>query len=138
MAQASPETAQKVLETTYEAIGRRDFDTWFANTTPDYTLHDVPDLPDSDVFRGREEVRRWADTALSSMKEWRWVPEEFLFNDGSTVVVRVVLIGRSEAGVPIEWTVFHSFEMRDDKLAGVRAFMTEAQAFEAAGLSANA
>jgi ketosteroid isomerase-like protein len=135
MAQASPETAQRVLEATYEAIGRLDFDAWFANTTPDYTLHDVPDLPDSDIYRGREEVRRWADTTLSSMKEWRWVPEEFLYNDGSTVVVRVVLFGRSEAGVPIEMTVFHSFEMRDDKLAVVRAFLTEAQAFEATGLS---
>jgi ketosteroid isomerase-like protein len=131
--QESPETTQRVLEEVYAAMNRVDFDEWFARATSDYTVHEVPDLPDADVYRGRDEVRRWAETTLESVSGWHWAPEEFLFNDGGAAVVRVRLTAQSEAGVPIEITVFHAVEMRGNKMAVVRGFLDKAQALEAAG-----
>jgi len=136
MSQENADSARRVVESAYEAMSRRDLDGWLDHATPDFSISELPDLPDADVYRGREEARRWAETTLASLEEWKWTAEEFLFNDGSTVLVRVLLTGRSAAGVPVEMTVFHVFAMRGDKLGAVRAFLDEAQALESAELPA--
>jgi ketosteroid isomerase-like protein len=133
MTQADEETARRVVEAAYDAMSRQDLDAWLGHATPDLVIRDVPDLPDSRVYRGHEEARGWAKTTLASLPDWNWAVEEFLFNDGSTVLVRVLLTGRSTAGVPVEFTVFHVFEMRGDKFAAVAGFFDEAAASDAAG-----
>ena len=136
--QGSEDEARRVVENAYEVLSRRDLDEWLDHATSDFTISDVPEMPDADVYRGREEARRWAETNLASLENWNWAAEEFLFNDGSTLVARVLLTGRSAAGVPVEMTVFHVFELAGDKLSAVRGYLDKAQALESAGLSADA
>ena len=134
MSQASAETARLVVENAYEVLSRRDVDEWLKSTTPDFSISDVPDLPGAAVYRGREEARRWAEVNLASLQEWNWAIEGILFNDGSTVVVRVLLTGRSTAGLPVELVVFHVFELSGNKLSAARGYFEKAQALESAGL----
>ena len=134
MLQGNPETARRILETAYEAMSREDLDGWLDHTTPDFLISDLPEAPDADDYRGREEARRWAATNLASLEVWKWTAEEFLFNDGRKLVIRTRLTGRSAAGVPVDMTLFHAFEMRGDKIASAKGFLSEAQAFESAGL----
>jgi len=134
MTQVSPETAQRSVEAAYDAMTRRDLDAWLDCLTADFFLAEPPELPDAGVFRGHEGARQWAEMTLASMKEWRWTPEEFLENDGRTLVVRLTLSGESTAGFPIEMSVFHVFEMSGDRLASVRSFLDESAARSAAAL----
>jgi ketosteroid isomerase-like protein len=136
MSEGSAETARRVIEGAYGALSRSDLDEWLDSTTPDFAIGDLPEMPDADVHRGREAAKRWAEANLTSVEEWNWAPEEFLFNDGSTVVVRTLLTGRSVAGVPIDMTIFHGFEMSEGKLKAVSGFLNKAQALEAARLPA--
>ena len=138
MSQASAETARRVVENAYEALSRQDLDEWLSHSTPDFTISDVPEFPDADVHRGQQGARRWAETNLASLTSWNWAAEEILVNDGSTLVARVLLTGRSSAGVPVEMTLFHVFDLRGDKLAAAQGFLDEAQALKAAGLPADA
>lgn len=134
--ESNPELAQQAVESAYEAINRRDLDAWLETTTTDVTLYDVPEIPDADVYRGREQVRQWAEQMLEVIDEWRWTPEEFLVNDGSLMIVRVRLSARSQSGVSGEQVVFQVIEVKSNRLATIRGFFSCAQALQAAGLSA--
>ena len=136
MSQENADAARRSIESAYDAMNRQDLDGWLDHLTPEVSIHEVPDLPDARIYRGREEARQWAETNLASLPDWQWTPDEYLFNDGSTVVVRVVLTGKSTGGVPVELTVIHVFEMSGDKASAVRGFFTEAQAREAVELPA--
>ena len=134
----TPETARRLIVDSYEAMNRGDLDRWLENVTSDFSLSEPPELPDADTYRGKEGGRRWAEMTMASLEDWGWTPEEFFFNDGSTVAVRLLLTGRSAAGVAIELPVFHIFEVRGGKIASVSSFLSKAEATAAAGLPENA
>jgi ketosteroid isomerase-like protein len=120
----------------YEALSRGDIEAWLDITTADVELHEVAEVPDARVYRGRGEAREWAEGMLQLVDEWRWVPEEVLVNEGNTVVIRAAITGRSKAGVPLDLTVFHVIRTEGNKVASFRGFFDREQAIEAAGLSA--
>jgi ketosteroid isomerase-like protein len=120
----------------YEALSRGDIEAWLDITTADVELHEVAEVPDARVYRGRSEAREWAEGMLQLVDEWRWVPEEVLVNEGNTVVIRAAITGRSKAGVPLDLTVFHVIRTEGNKVASFRGFFDREQAIEAAGLSA--
>jgi ketosteroid isomerase-like protein len=120
----------------YEALSRGDIEAWLDITTADVELHEVAEVPDARVYRGRSEAREWAEGMLQLVDEWRWVPEEVLVNEGNTVVIRAAITGRSKAGVPLDLTVFHVIRTEGNKVASFRGLFDREQAIEAAGLSA--
>jgi ketosteroid isomerase-like protein len=122
----------------YPALSRGDLDEWLEQFTEDAELHEVHEIPDSRVYRGRTELRAWAESALTLVSEWNWEPQEVILNrDERVLVVRVRFTAQGgESGVPIGQTVFHVLELRDGMIAVVRGFLDERAALEAADRAA--
>jgi ketosteroid isomerase-like protein len=119
----------------YEALSRKDIDAWLALASPDVELHEVPEVPDARVYRGRGEAREWAEQMLQLVEEWHWTPAEVLFDEGDTVVVRALVTGHSKAGLPLDMTLFHVIRTDGDKVVSYRGFFDPAAALRAADSS---
>jgi ketosteroid isomerase-like protein len=55
-----------------------------------------------------------------------------LLDEGDTVVVRACVTGRSNAGLPLDMTLFHVIRTDGDKVVSYRGFFDRAAALRAA------
>jgi ketosteroid isomerase-like protein len=126
-----------LLRRGYDALSRRDLDAWLEDLAPGVEIHELPEIPDTDIYRGHEGVRRWFEGTAEFVESWRWTLEEVVKESGDTVVVRahVELVGVLSA-VPVEQTVYHVFKFTGSKAASIRGFLTDAEALEASGSTA--
>ena len=132
MSQANVE----VVRRNYEALSRGDLDAWLESVREDAELHEVSDIPDSAVYRGHEEIRRWAQSLLQLVSEWCWTPEEFIYQGDAAVLVRARMTARSAGGgVPLEQVAFHLIELQDGEIVCLRGFLDREEALEAVGPS---
>ena len=104
----------------------------WARVTPDFELHERPDLPDAKVYRGRKEATEFWRKTQQLFAEIHWEPLEYT-DLGNAVVVetRVVARGRN-SDVPIEADETDVFWFRDGMLARLQGFPTKAEALRAA------
>jgi ketosteroid isomerase-like protein len=128
--------AEQLIRDGYAALSRGDLDGWLAGVAEDAELHELPDIPDTAVYRGRDGFRKWAEAAIETVGAWEWEPEEFLLEDGAIHVVQVRLKAQGKgSGVPVDQSVFHVFRLQDGKVLEVRGFLDRKQAMEAASES---
>jgi ketosteroid isomerase-like protein len=126
----------EVVRRGYEAFSRGDLDAWLEPVSEDAELHEVSDIPDSTVYRGHKGMRRWAESLLQLVSEWRWTPEEFIYQGDTAVLVRAHMAARSAGGdVPFEQVVFHLIEFRAGEIVCFRGFLEREEAIAAVGLS---
>jgi ketosteroid isomerase-like protein len=106
-------------------------DLW-GSLAPDFELHGRPDVPDSQVYRGREASKDFWRMLQDVFSELRWEPGE-ITDLGHAVVVesRIVAVGRG-SDVPIEADETDVFWFRDGRIVRLQAFPTKAEALEAA------
>lgn len=124
----------EVFAPAYQALSRGDLDTWLAGLHEDAELHELAEMPDTAVYRGHADIRRWAEENMSLLPDWEWVPEEVLHATTEVVVVGVRLRGRGlGSGAPVDQRVFHVIEFRDGKTTRIRGFLNGDQALVAAG-----
>jgi ketosteroid isomerase-like protein len=110
-------------------------DLW-ASLTADFELHGRPDVPDAQVYRGREASKEFWRMLQDVWAELRWEPLEFHDLGGAVVVeTRIVAVGRG-SDVPIEAAETDVFWFRDGQIARVQGFATKNEALEAARGSA--
>ena len=120
----------------YQALSRGDLDAWLAGIHDDAELHELAEMPDTAVYRGHAEIRGWAESGMSLLADWEWVPEEVLHATGDLAVLAVRVRGRGvESGAPVDQLVFHVIEFRDGRTTRMRGFLSEDQALAAAGAS---
>ena len=133
MSQESVETVRRVWEiVASEGI----VDAVLESFTEDCVMEDFPELPDRGVYVGREGVREIARHFQEMWGDFVQEPIEFI-DAGEDLVFGVVAMrgqGR-DSGAPLDASAFWVHELKDGKLARMRAFTTRAQALEAAGLS---
>ncbi len=110
-------------------------DLW-ASLTADFELRGRPDVPDAQVYRGREASKEFWRMLQDVWAELRWEPLEFHDLGGAVVVeTRIVAVGRG-SDVPIEAAETDVFCFRDGQIARVQGFATKNEALEAARGSA--
>ncbi len=97
-------------------------------------LHEPPDLPDADRYKGKAAFRRQVESYLGLGWDGQFRSPEFIAG-GDEVVVVWQGRGRSPQGVPMVATVAQVFLFEDGKVRRIRQFLTRAEALEAAGLS---
>ena len=101
--------------------------------SPDFELHERPDMPDGTVYRGREEAKGFWRKTQEVFAEIRWEPLEFT-DLGHAVLVqaRVSATGRGSQ-VPTEFDETDVFWFRDGQIVKLQGFGTRQEALEAAG-----
>ena len=96
-------------------------------------LHDSPDSPDTQVYRGHEGVRTALANVEQSFDELHFEAEDFR-DAGDDVVVFIHMRGRGKgSGIEVEAQIAHLWTIRDGKGVRVRVLDRES-ALEAAGL----
>lgn len=126
-------TAEEQLRNGYAALSRGDLDVWLKGFAEDAELHELAEAPDTQVYRGRDEIRTWATRNQELVEDWDWVPEEFIALDNGRVLVRVRFRARGRgSGILVEQAVFHLVDFDGEAVAAVRGFIDEATARRAA------
>ena len=54
----------ELIRAGYDALNRRDHEAWISTLCPDIELHELPTNPDSSVFRGHDEARKWIESVF--------------------------------------------------------------------------
>ncbi len=102
---------------------------------PAVEIHDFPEIPDTQLYRGHEGFRELFRNVIALFDEMRWYPIEYI-DAGEKVVVAVHTVGRGHAsGAEVEVTAYHVWTIRDGKGIRLQLFADRSQALEAAGLS---
>jgi ketosteroid isomerase-like protein len=126
------------VELTYrahDAFNRRDLEGFLALMDPEteFTPYEVA-VQGGSPYCGREGMRTWWEESLEVLPDLVVELDE-VRDLGDTVLVRGRLHGHGAgSGAPIERPLWGIVEWRDGKQIRYRAFVSEAEALEAAGL----
>ena len=92
--------------------------------------------PDDATYHGKEGFLEATADWTEGFSDWSVIPEEFI-DAGDFVVVHVRQVVRGEAsGISVEGAFWFVFEVRDARVTRLSFFVREAEALEAAGLTA--
>lgn len=99
-----------------------------------FELHLPPVYPDTQVFRGREGLKRWVVRTREVWGEWRFDVERFI-DMGERVVVLVHLVAEGgQSGVRLERDTAHVWTIADGQVTRCAVYLDRAEALEALGL----
>jgi hypothetical protein len=106
-------------------------DLW-AKLAPDFEMHGRPDVPDPQVYRGREAAKEFWGQLQQVFSELRWEPHAFTDLDHAIVVeTTLTAVGRG-SDVRIEEDETDVFWVTDGQLVRLQAFPSKEQALQAA------
>jgi ketosteroid isomerase-like protein len=126
----------EIVRLAYEALAREGGEAVLAFLDPEVEWEVRSDLPDSDIYKGHEGMRRLFATFDEVLDESWYSPQEFI-DAGDQVIVVLRWGGRGKAsGVAFEerdeaW----AFTLRDAKVIRVKEYPSKNEALETAGLS---
>jgi uncharacterized protein len=105
-----------LVRSVYDRFRSGDADGALALYDREVEVHDRPEIPDPQVYRGHEGVLASLGASRSEFAGFDVVPEEFVdTGDQVVVVVRFLGTGR-ESGVPIEERLCHAWTVRNGKV----------------------
>jgi uncharacterized protein len=123
----------ELVRTIYDRFRARDTDGALALHDPEIEVHDRPESPDPQVYRGHEGVLSSLRVSQAAFKELDVVPEEFL-DAGDRVIVVIRFQGKGrESGVPIDEQLAHVWTVRDGKAVRMDVHSGRDEALRAAG-----
>jgi ketosteroid isomerase-like protein len=133
---AEPATNVDVVRGGYDHFNDGDMEWVFDTLDPDVVWEDEAKMPDSRVYRGRDEVERYLSSFFRHWDELRWEPKEVRDVGEGQVLSYVRFIARGRvSGAEVIADVAHLYELRDLKVRRVRTFFDRAAARRAAGLN---
>jgi ketosteroid isomerase-like protein len=120
-----------------DAVNRIDIDAVIALLSPDVVWEENPDLPGlREVYRGRDEVRAWADELLEVTESAHNALDRVTELSGDRVFTENDLtIHGKGSGAPAELRYWALYWIKNGKIARRQVFWNRAGALEAAGLS---
>ena len=131
----SQERIDKLLDA-YEALNRGDLDAACENLTPEFEFIPPPMLPEGEIYRGPEGLRRLWQTWSGAFENFRVEVEETI-DAGDQVIVMAAVAGTGiGTGLAVSSPAFAwvwSFE--DDAAVRMEAMPNRATAIEAVGLT---
>jgi ketosteroid isomerase-like protein len=119
-----------------DAANRIDIDAVIALLSPDVVWEETADLPGlREVYRGRDEVRAWADELLEVTDSANNALDRVTELSGDRVFTENFLtIHGKTSGVPVELRYWALYWIKNGKIARRQVFWNRAEALEAAGL----
>ena len=120
-----------------DASNRHDVDALLALLSPDVVWEENPEFPGGrDVYRGRAEVREWAEEILDVWEGSHVELEEITQLSDDRVLMEAVISARGRgAGVPVELRFWAILWFAEGKIARREVFWAKEKALEAAGVS---
>ena len=119
-----------------DAWNRSDIDALVALLSPDVVWEENPEFPGlREVYRGRGEVREWAEDILEAWESSHAELEEMTQLSDDRVLTEAVIKGRGKGGgVPVELRFWLILWFVAGKIKRRQVFWVREEALEAAGL----
>jgi ketosteroid isomerase-like protein len=121
-----------------DAANRIDIDAVIALLSPDVVWEETADLPGlREVYRGRDEVREWADEILEVFESARTrnALDRITELSGDRVFTENVITAHGKgSGVPTELRYWAVYWIREGKIARRQVFWNRDEGLESAGL----
>jgi uncharacterized protein len=104
-----------LVRTIYERFRAGDTEGGLALHHPEIEVHDRPEAPDPQVYRGHEGVLESLSVSQVAFDDLDIVPEEFV-DEGDRVVVLFRFVGTGRAsGIHVDERLVHVWTVRDGK-----------------------
>ena len=118
----------EILRESFEDFNAGRHDAWQAHWSEDVLLHELPEIPDRDLYVGLDGVREWLANLRGVLGDSRFEPY-LLEEHGEYVLTGVEARGASSgAGVPVEWRPWIVFRFKDGTVVECWGFLDESQA----------
>ena len=115
----------------YEAFNRGDLGSVAVELAPDVSLEERPESPDPENVLGRDQALAAIGSLREEFDDYRFEERQILVEgDYVIAVMRQSAIGKLSR-VPVDGDIVHAWHIRDDQVAGLRAFSTLEEALEA-------
>jgi len=102
-----------VIRRGFELVNANDRDSMVALCDPSIEFHDVPEIPDSGTYRGREGIMDWLDKVREISDDLTFQIVELEENgDAVLVEVKAEMHGKS-SGVGVDWHFWNVWRVRD-------------------------
>jgi ketosteroid isomerase-like protein len=132
---SEPTTDLEVVREGYDHFNAGDMEWVFGTLAPEVVWEDEAKMPDSRIYRGRDNVERYLSSFFRHWDELRWELEELHDAGGGRILSYVRFVAKgSVSGAEVNAEIAHLYEMRDLKVQRVRTFFDRAAARRAAGL----
>jgi len=128
MAAGEPATNLEVVKEGYARFNDGDLDWVMTHVADDITWVDAPEIPDSRVYRGRLEVRRYLESIHRSWELIKFEPQE-LNEHPDAIVASCRVIGRGLAsGAEVDARVTHVWRMHEGSVHSIETYFDPAAA----------
>jgi ketosteroid isomerase-like protein len=125
----------ELVRTIYDRFRAGDDETGLALIHPEVEVHDRPEVPDPQVYRGHEGLLQSLGASRATFEGLDVVPEEFVsVGDHVVVVIRFVGTGR-ESGIPVDERLAHRWTIREGKAVRMSVHSSREEALQAAAAS---
>jgi ketosteroid isomerase-like protein len=115
----------------YERVNRGDIDGFLQECAADIEFRDLPDLPGSGLFIGRDAVRAWYEQLTDAFEGLRFEGKTFI-EAGEHVVVESRATGRGKgSGADVELSFSMVWTLSNEKLIRGVAYGDHAEALAA-------
>jgi ketosteroid isomerase-like protein len=118
----------------YGAFNERGLAGLYDHWDPDIEWHDVAELPDADVHRGRDAAARAFQHYLDIGGDFKVEVDEFIEAGDEVVAIWRYRAQGAGSGVPLDQEIGHVWLVKDQRLVRLRQFLSREKALEAAGL----
>jgi uncharacterized protein len=120
----------ELVRTIYDRFRANDNEAALALHHPDIEVHDRPEAPDPQVYRGHAGVLESLSVSRAAFDGLDLAPEEFIdAGDDVVVVFRFRGTGRG-SGVPIDQRLAHRWQIRDGLAVRMTVHSSREQALE--------
>jgi uncharacterized protein len=120
----------ELVRTIYDRFRANDNEAALALHHPDIEVHDRPEAPDPQVYRGHAGVLESLSVSQAAFDGLDLAPEEFIdAGDDVVVVFRFRGTGRG-SGVPIDQRLAHRWQIRDGLAVRMTVYSSREQALE--------
>jgi ketosteroid isomerase-like protein len=125
----------EIVKRALHAFSSGDADGFAELTTPDLEWKTGLGAVEGETFRGRSGVETYFERLSSAWDEFLFLPDEFR-EMGNVVLVLGHLEGHGRGGgVPVRSQVGAVWDLRDERVWRLRAYLDQAEAVRVAGLA---
>jgi ketosteroid isomerase-like protein len=123
--------AADVVRSVFERFNAGDLDGVMELLDPEVEFNELPMIPGSGTYRGREGVRRWAETVVEPFETLQFVFED-ADERGEWIAVRTFIDGRGRgSGAEVQMRMTTVWRVRDGAIVYHRGYQDHTEALEA-------
>ena len=110
--------AAELVRKAIDRINARDVDGWVELCSPRIRFQDVPEIPGSRLYEGKDEIRRWAEGVLDLSEDLRFTIWEMVeHGDDAVMADTSAEMTGAASGAEVGWRFWTVWRVREGLIA---------------------